>query len=88
MVIDAAGLGLREGVVSFGDLDELFRGGFIATAEMGGVSLGLDSLCRVGWLVCDSGAGEFGQGAGASLRILIRVVFLAEETVGFLDLSI
>lgn len=38
LVVYAAGLGLGEGVVGFGDLDEFFGGGFITTAEMNGVS--------------------------------------------------
>ena len=40
LVIDAASFGLRESVVGFGDLDEFFRGGFIATTEMKEVSFG------------------------------------------------
>ena len=45
LVVDAAGFGLGEGVVGFGDLDELFRGRFIATGQMKGVNY--DSICRV-----------------------------------------
>ena len=41
MVVDAAGFGLGEGVVGFGDLDEFFGGGLIATVEMKRVSLAI-----------------------------------------------
>ena len=86
MVVDATGFRLGEGVVGFGDLDEFFGGGFVAAAETKGVSIGFS----VEWILfyCDSDTGGIGHGAGTSSRILIGVVFLAEEAVGFLDLSI
>lgn len=43
LVVDAAGFGLREGIVGFGDLDEFLGCGLIATVEMKRVSVVLYS---------------------------------------------
>ena len=87
MVVDAARFGLGEGVVGFGDLDEFFGGGFIATRKIEGVSR---LILHAEWrsFDCGSGAGRLRHGVGASSRILIGVILLAEEAVSFLDLSV
>ena len=87
LIVDAAGFRLRKGVVGFGDLDEFFGGRFIATAEMKGVRL-LAIYVECGLLNGDSRFGALEHGVGMSLRILIGVVFLAKEAIGFLDLPI
>ena len=48
LIVNAAGFRLGEGIVGFCDLDKLFRGGLIATAEMIGLAFGC--RCRMKYL--------------------------------------
>jgi hypothetical protein len=72
LVVDFAGFFVAEDVVGVGYFDEFLGGGFVAT----------------GFIVLDVFRGLGGLGWEVDVRVLVWVVFLAEVSVGFLDLAV
>lgn len=64
LVVDAAGFGLGEGLVGFGDLDEFLVRGFVASVVQ------IDNLVMA--RRCKDGGGQTDH-----VRVLVRVEFLA-----------